>query len=687
VFRSSAQREIAIGLVLFGLLRSAAPAQITRDKPMPDAVTIHVAGNGAERVPAAIFGSFLEPIGNSINNGIAAEILVNPSLESGLWNHVNLENLFRDQPELIASTNRTGIPLPWQSLNPAAGNRFELHVGDAANSWQSLEIMGVQGQLTGIMQKVYLPVQRTLSYNVSFYGKHLSGPSTVTVSLREYDTNKVFASAAVEANGKDWTKYRVALKLSPGQVHRLEAVNFAIAVEGNERLDLDQISLMPDDAIGTLDPDAVAMAKAMNLTELRFGGNFSSSYHWRDGIGPLDKRVTMENIAWGIPEYNTFGTDEFLQLCTLIHAIPQFDLNMGSGSPEEAADWVRYIRARYKGQVLYEIGNELYGSWQVGYPALDEVAGRTLAFSKAVRSVDPQAEIIATGLGPMGGNAWNAAQLSDPPGTFNYLSLHFIYGTNHPAMPSASPDFTAAAAYAITFAAGPYFDKVQAQVDANPALRNQVHLAITEWLFNSKGEGERNFTNESPSWMNAGGAVLAGSFLNTVLRHTSAIKIADMTGMMEFAGIWKKREQVYAVPAYYVFQMYSRIKGDTILPVTTDSGAYSVAQGIRPFDNVTGIPYIDVVATRSADGKTLRLLCVNRELNLDVPIRIDLGDFVPAGRADVEQIASTNRYETNTEIEPNHVVPQPSHLPVNGSGETSYTIPHESVTVISFHSR
>ena len=95
-------------------------------------------------------------------------------------------------------------------------------------------------------------------------------------------------------------------------MRRLQAVDFAVAVEGTGRADVDEISLMPDDAIGIFDPDEVAMAKAMHVTELRLGGNFSSYYHWRDGIGPADKRVTMENIAWGIPEYNKLGTDEFL---------------------------------------------------------------------------------------------------------------------------------------------------------------------------------------------------------------------------------------------------------------------------------------------------------------------------------------------------------------------------------------
>lgn len=657
-------------------------AQITPSRPMPSEVVVHVAGTGTQTVPETLFGSFLEPIGNSINNGISAEILVNRSLEDGLWNHVNLENMFREQPELVGSSNETGIPLPWQSLNTNAGNRFELHVGDAANSWQSLEIMGRPDELTGIKQKVYLPVHRVLGYKVSLYAKHIAGPETLRVSLRDRSTGKVLAESVIKAPSPQWTKYTATLELRQGSVRRLEPVDFGIAVEGTERVDVDQISLMPQDAVGTLDPDEVAMAKAMHMTELRFGGNFSSYYHWRDGIGPEDKRLTTKNIAWGIPEYNNFGTDEFLQLCDLIGAVPQFNLNMGSGTPEEAAEWVRYIREHHKGRVLYEIGNELYGKWQVGYPTINEIAARTLAFSKAVRSVDPDAEIIATGLGPLTDGKWNAAQLTLPAGTFNYLSLHFILGTNHPEYKEQTPDFTAASAYAIPFAVGPHFDKVQAQVDADPKHRGKVHFAVTEWLFNSKGYGERNFTNESPSWMNEGGAVMAAGFLNTMLRHSDQVKIADMTGSMEFAGVWKRREQVYAVPAFYAFQLYTDVKGDTLLPVTSDSGSYSIKGGVPPLGDAENVPYIDVVATRSKDGKMLTLLCVNRNLEKDIPTRFELGTLHAAAPSVMRQLYSVSRYERNDEIEPRHVVPLDGTAKLLKDGSVSVVLPHESVTVI-----
>jgi alpha-N-arabinofuranosidase len=668
----------AVGL----MVSFAAVAQITPSEPNPATITIRVAATGTQHIAPEIFGSFLEPIGNSINNGLSAEILVNRSLEGGLWNHVNLENMFREEPELIEASNTTGIPLPWQSLNTGAGNRFELHVGDAANSWQSLEIMGQPQELTGIKQRVFLPVQRVLGYNVAVYAKHRSGPTKLSFSFRDRSSGKVLAESSVDAAATEWTHYTATLELQPDTVRRLAPVDFGIAVEGTERVAVDQMSLMPADNIHGLDPEEVALLKRMNITELRFGGNFSSYYHWRDGIGPEDKRPTMMNIAWGIPEYNNFGTDEFLALCKLIAAVPQFDLNMGSGTPEEAAAWVRYIRSHYSGRVLYELGNELYGKWQVGYPTVDEIAGRTLAFSNAVRSVAPDAEIIATGLGPMRGEKWNTALLTTPAGTFNYLSIHFIRDTNHPILPNPSPDFMAAAAYSLPFSVGPHFDETMSLVDSNPQWRGKLKFAVTEWLFNSKGNGERNFSNESPSWMNQGGAVMAAGFLNTVLRHANQIGITDMTGSQEFAGIWKRREQVFAAPAYYVFQMYSSVKGDTVLPVTTDSGTYNVKGGVQPLDESNDVPYVDVVATRSANGRTLTLLCVNRNLAQDLPVRFDLGAIKIAGAATMQQMKSSSRYERNDEIEPHHITPLDGSVKAGKDGDLSITLPHESVTVV-----
>ena len=138
----------------------------------------------------------------------------------------------------------------------------------------------------------------------------------------------------------DWTKYTFHLALKPGDVDRLEPANFVIALASDSRALVDQISLMPADNVDGMDPDELRLARDLKPSVVRFGGNFTSGYHWRDGIGPMDKRVGRLNLAWGIPEYNTFGTDEFLRFCEVVHAQPQIALNLGTGTPEEAADWV-----------------------------------------------------------------------------------------------------------------------------------------------------------------------------------------------------------------------------------------------------------------------------------------------------------------------------------------------------------
>lgn len=667
----------------FALLTPWGLAQITETRPMPPVVNIQVNPEGnAGTVWPRLFGTFIEPIDNSVNNGVVAEILVNGSLEAGLWNHAMLEQLFRDQPELIESTNSTGIPIPWQSLNLAAGNRFELHVRDAANSWQSLEIMGTPDQLTGIKQRIYLPVPREYDYTASLYVKHLSGSAKLTVSIRSLITGKVLASADIDAPSGEWKKYTTSLHLQPGSVRRLEPVDFAIAVEGDERADVDQISLMPNDTISTFDPDVLHMASEMGMTELRLGGNFSSYYHWKDGVGPVDQRVTMQNVSWGIPEYNNFGTDEFLKFCQLVHAEPQFDLNLGSGSPEEAAEWVKYIRERYTGPLILEMGNELYGKWQVGHPTLNEIAPRTLAFSKAIRPLAPDALLLATGETPFGFTAWNAAQLTNPPGTFDLLTTHFIIGTNHVRLGSYTPDFMAAAAYAVPYGVGSNLDNMQSQVNSVPG-HDKTHFAVTEWLFNSKGQGERNFTNESPSSKNVGGAVMIASTFNTYFRHSNEVRLVDMTGLMEFAGIWKRGEQVFASPAYYAFKMYANSKGSTVLPVLTDSGTYSVKSGTVGLPDVENVPYIDVTSTLSHDKKTLTIFCVNRSLTQATPVRISLGNYKAAAKpATVEQIYSESRYVMNDEVEPKRVTPRVSSINLSPGQPIEITLPRESVTVI-----
>jgi alpha-L-arabinofuranosidase len=660
------------------LLAAVLNAQVTIRSPIPQIATIDVdaADVGSREIPRTIFGTFLEPIGNSTYNGLWAELLQNPSLEAGLWSPVRIAAMLHDNPELRHASD-LALPLPWEPLDAHQGNRYEIHYGDAANSWQSLRIFGVPGEPTGIRQEVYLPIHRTREYTGSLYAKHLSGDSHITVALLVRDKSEILASQQIEAADGSWKKYNFALQLPEGKLHRLDPADFVVEVAGDEIVELDQLSLMPADAVSGLDPDAVALAREMRTPLVRFGGNFTSSYHWTDGVGPEDERKSMLNNSWGIPEYNTFGTKEFLEFCRLIGAEPQIALNLGSGTPQEAAAWVRYVNEHWgtHSGLRWELGNELWGDWNLAYPTRDQLAARTAAFSKAIHSIDPTAQLIATGADPDGFKSWNAIQLTNPPGTFNYLSTHFVVRTDEVQLKNPSSEFVAQAAFALPVELDNRLRQAQAQIDATSGYSGKVHLAFTEWLF----IGEHF---DAPSYSNTGGAIVTGGFLNMLLRNSETVPISDMTGIMEFAGIWKKRGQVFATPAYYVFKLYanSDIAGPVI--ATTNSGSYSVANGVKRLPDIDSIPYLDVAAARSKDGKTLTLFCVNRSLGKDISTKIHLHDFSAAHTAAVHTLSSRSLTDANDEVAPTHVKPVDSEEVVQAEGWT-HIFPHASVTVIS----
>ncbi len=670
-----------------GLAAFPARAAALAAKPAPsnEAVVITVDAKQREggSIPRTIFGTFLEPIGNSVYGGLWAELLENPSLEENLWSAPRVAEMLRERPSLTRASS-LALPLPWEPLDPSQGNRYEPRWGDAANSWRSLAIFGVPGQATGIEQQVYLPVARELAYHGSFYARHLSGPSSLTVSLRKRgEGGQVLASADVNAADPKWTRYEFTLTLSPGGLKPLEAADFALQLTGDERVEVDQFSLTPADAVDGMDPDVIAMARDMHTPLLRFGGNYTSAYHWRDGTGPMEKRVSMLNIAWGIPEYNQFGTDEFLRFCQLIGAEPQIALNLGSGTPEEAADWVRYVDDRWPthGGLLWELGNELWGNWNVGSPTLGEIAERTQRFSEAVRKADPRARLIATGADPDHFEKWNAAQLTDPPETFQFLSTHFVVTTDRLEQNNPQPDTVARDAFAMPVALARKLAEMQNQIDARAGDKGRVHIAFTEWLWGCCRGRE---TPDAPRFDNEGGAVITGGFLNMLMRNAQPVPVSDMTGLMEFAGIWKEHGQVYGTPSYYVFQMYAGADLKTQVKVSSDAGKYDVQHGVTRAPDIPGTPYLDMVAAVNEKGDAVTLFVVNRHLDEDVAANIDLNGFTKSGRAEVESLYANSIYDRNDGAQPKHVIPVKSTAEWSG-GALHYAFHRASVTRIVLH--
>jgi alpha-N-arabinofuranosidase len=351
-------------------------------------------------------------------------------------------------------------------------------------------------------------------------------------------------------------------------------------------------------------------------------------------------------------------------------------LNLGSGTPEEAAGWVKYVNARWgdkKGGLLWELGNELWGNgWQIGYPTQERIAARTRAFSEAVRKVDPKARLIATGGDPDWFEGWNAQLYTLPPGSFDFVATHFVDQTAQTVRRDPSPEFIASSAFALPVGLARRLRLLQDQINGT-LHAGKAHAAFTEWLYPAPSD-------RGPDWTNMGGAIIVGGMLNMFMRDSDIVPVSTMTGIGHFHGQLKERGRVIGTPSYWAFRMITSADPAQLVESKTDVPAYDVHEGNNRLPEIPNVPYLDVTAALNAAGDRLSLFCVNRHLTSAVRATLQTGGFAGAGTAQTLHAGSI--YERNSAESPENVHPILLALKRTGSGITC-TFPPASVTVIT----
>ena len=183
---------------------------------------------------------------------------------------------------------------------------------------------------------------------------------------------------------------------------------------GSGNFHVGTVSLMPADNVQGFRPDTIALLRQLHSGFWRLpGGNFLSGWSWYDSIGDIDKRPPVFDHAWNAVQTNDVGMDEFMTLCNLIGVEPYITVNAGFGDAHSAAEEVEYIngssgtrlgamRARnghpepYRVK-FWNIGNEPWGTFQLGYTDLKYYVLKHNDFAKAMRNVDPSITLIASG--------------------------------------------------------------------------------------------------------------------------------------------------------------------------------------------------------------------------------------------------------------------------------------------------
>jgi len=210
-----------------------------------------------------------------------------------------------------------------------------------------------------------------------------------------------------------------------------------ITSKGKGQFHIGTVSLMPSDNIKGWRSDVVALLKELNPPVYRWpGGNFVSGYNWMDGIGERDKRPPRKNPAWKGVEHNDVGIHEYMELMEMVGAEPFIAVNTGLGTVEEVAKEIEYCNSSPETEMgklragnghpepyqvkWWAVGNEMYGSWQLGHMPLEEYVKKHNAMAEAIWAVDPDAKLI--GVGAVG--QWSKTMLENCSGYMNLLSEH-----------------------------------------------------------------------------------------------------------------------------------------------------------------------------------------------------------------------------------------------------------------------
>jgi alpha-N-arabinofuranosidase len=267
-----------------------------------------------------------------------------------------------------------------------------------------------------------------------------------------------------------------------------DSVMLEIFSKGSGHFTIGTLSIMPADNIKGWRKDVVALMKELESPVYRWpGGNFVSGYNWRDGIGDRDKRPPRKNPAWKGVEPNDVGIHEYMELMEILDAEAFIAVNTGLGTLEEVVQEVEYVNGpddsewgRIRGEnghpepygvKWWAVGNEMFGSWQLGHMPLSDYVKKHISIAEAIWKVDPEAQLI--GVGEVG--KWSETMLSQAADKMNLISEH-IYCRELDSVP-AHIDQIASSVKRVADAHRKYRSEIEGLTEKN------IRIAMDEWNY------------------------------------------------------------------------------------------------------------------------------------------------------------------------------------------------------------
>jgi len=432
--------------------------------------------------------------------------------------------------------------------------------------------------------------------------------------------------------------------------------------------------------------DVLEVVKPLNVSILRWpGGNFASGYNWKDGIGPKDQRPVRIDLAWNDLESNRFGTDEFLRYCERIGAEPYICINAGLGTVDDARHWVEYCNesrhtywadqrrkngreAPYKVK-YWALGNEIDGPWQLGNKSAEEYAKFALETAKAMRLVDRDIKLVASGSSNYGADwiAWNRTVASVLRNTADYIAIH-TYINNRDNDLERFLGWSQTIDHYIEVTAALIKQAQSGQPNPRP-----LYVAYDEWNVWYR-TGNREKLEEIYNFEDA---LAMGMFFNSFFRHANVVKMANLAQMVNvIAPIMTNKQGLFLQPTYFPLVEFGKQRGNTALDVFVSAPTYRIQT--RP-----PLRYLDVSATFDAKNHQVYLNVLNRSKDKDIATRIDNQEGALESEVGVWEMNHPDLKATHTFGDDKKVRPVTRNVSakIQNNG-FNYTFPAHSLTIL-----
>ena len=412
--------------------------------------------------------------------------------------------------------------------------------------------------------------------------------------------------------------------------------------------------------------DVIDALKKIQIPNLRWpGGCFADEYHWKNGIGPRENRAKMVNTHWGgVVEDNSFGTNEFLNMCEEIGTEPYISGNVGSGSVQEMSEWVEYMTfdgespmANLRKQNGREkpwkvsflgVGNESWGCGGNMTPAYySDLYRRYQTFA---RNYGNNRLMKVAGGANVADYNWTETQMRNIPLDQMWgLSLHYYVHPGGWDNKGSATKFSDQQ-YVETMERAYFMDELITRHDAIMTKydpEKKVALVVDEWgaWYDVEPGTNPGFLFQQNTMRDA---LIAAVTLNIFHKHADRVRMANIAQIINVlqAIIFTDGDKMILTPTYHIFDMYKVHQDATLCPSTTTCG--QVVNGDFKADQVSAS------ASKDKNG-VLHISLANIDLTKKATVKVDIRGMKAKSIADATIVSAENISDHNTFDKPDTI--------------------------------